>query len=380
MSGTRHGEERGPFGIDTRRALITAGVAVVLGLGALALLSQATNLGKAIDAFTRADKPWFAGLAAGELVAYAGYTVGYRTVARACGGPILGAWTALRLAVIGFGAYVLAAGAGPLGVDFWALHRAGEGVHAAGRRVIAMNILEWLLLGSATAAAAVANIAGAGHRAPLAVSVGWLTAVPAFVAAALVLSDPRRRLERLPLGEEPADPRWLTRERLEWAWVKVRKGFADAIGAIGFVRVLLAHPFRYAGAFAGFALYWAGDLFALEAAARALGHPLGPTDLLLAYATGYVVAAAPLPAGAAGFAEASTAGALHLVGVPLGTAIFAVFLFRLFTFWLPILPAVAFLSQLRALHRELPHAERERDAPCDVGVEEGEDGRAHLPV
>jgi hypothetical protein len=81
-------------------------------------------------------------------------------------------------------------------------------------------------------------------------------------------------------------------------------------------------------------------------------------------ATGYVVTSAPLPAGAAGFSEAATAGTLSLVGLPLGTAIFAVFLYRAFTFWLPLIPAALLLPHVRGLAAELERAPREENAPC----------------
>jgi hypothetical protein len=158
----------------------------------------------------------------------------------------------------------------------------------------------------------------------------------------------------------------LDRERLRWLWVKAKKGFADAIGGLVLLRLLLAHAVRYAGAPAGFAVYWLGDMLTLYSGVQAFGGTLNPFALALAYATGYVVTSAPLPAGAAGFSEAATAYSLHLVGVPLGVAIVAVVLFRFFTFWLPIPLALAVLPRVRALSEELPELPREEDPPCEL--------------
>ena len=357
------------FGVDRKRALIALVAAAVLGVGALALIGQATNLGGAVHAVAQANKAWFVGLLGGELVAYAGYTLGYRTIARACGGLLFPYWLTLRLVIASFGAYVLASSAGGLGVDYWALHHGGDGPHRAGRRVLAFNILEWGVLGGFATGAAVVELLRGGD-APLQMTVAWLVATPAATAAGLWTSAGRRGRRLASLPRDEPDPRgWLTRERLHWLASKARSGFADAIGALLFLRMLLARPIRYRGAPLGFAVYWLGDLFTLYAAVRALGGHIGGAALVLAYTTGYVVTSLPLPAGAAGFSEASTAYSLHAVGVPLGTALFAVLLYRIFTFWLPIAPALAVLPHVRALADRLPDTPREPNPPCRLELE-----------
>jgi uncharacterized membrane protein YbhN (UPF0104 family) len=363
------------FGIDRRRALIAIGGAAVLGFGALALISQATSVGHAADAVAHANKAWFVGLLGGELVAYAGYSAGYRTIARACGGLVFPYWTTVQLVIASFGAYVIASSAGGLGVDFWALHHGGDGPHRAGRRVLAFNILEWAVLGVFAALAAVVELLRGG-RAPLEMAIAWIAVTPAATAAALWVSagGRGRRLASLPC--ETVDPTgWLTRRRLRWLASKARAGFADAIGALLFLRMLLGRPHRYASAPLGFALYWLGDLFTLYAGLRALGGHVGGAALVLAYTTGYVVTSSPLPAGAAGFAEASTAFSLHAVGVPLGTAVLAVLLYRVFTFWLPIAPALAVLPHVRALADRLPETPREANPPCELELDRAGAGR-----
>ena len=373
MAHDEDDEQRGDeiLGFDRKRALITVGVAFVLAFGALALIGQGQSFGKAIDAFRQANKWWFVGLFAGQILTYGGYSWGYRTIARACGGPRLPYRWTLQLTFVSFGAYVLASSAGGLGVDLWAVNRAGEEIHVAGRRILAFNILEWAILAAFACLAAVAVLAGAGHMAPFAMSIGWLAVVAAAVAAGLWISSPSRRgrYEKLPVGEEPDDPGWLSTERVVWLWVKAKKGFADSIGALGFMRMLLSHPVRYGGAPLGFAIYWIGDLVTLYSGIRALGGEIGGADLVLAYATGYVVTSAPLPAGAAGFAEATTAYALHAVGLGLGTAIFAVFLYRAFTFWLPLIPAGITLPRVRKLNDRLPDVERDPDPPCRLELD-----------
>jgi uncharacterized membrane protein YbhN (UPF0104 family) len=45
---------------------------------------------------------------------------------------------------------------------------------------------------------------------------------------------------------------------------------------------------------------------------------------------------------------------LHAVGVPLAPALLAAFLYRLFAFWLPILPALLLLPTVPQLVEDLP--------------------------
>lgn len=357
------------FGVDRKRALLAIGAAAVLGFGAIALIAQATHVGRAADAVAHANKAWFAGLLGGELVAYAGYSLGYRTIARACGGLVFPYWTTVQLVIASFGAYVIASSAGGLGVDFWALHHGGDGPHRAGRRVLAFNILEWGVLGAFAVAAGAVELVRGGH-APAAMAIAWIVAVPSATTAALWTSAGARgrRLASLP-RREPGPCGWFTRDRLHWLASKVRAGFADAVGALLFLRMLLARPARYRSAPLGFAVYWLGDLFTLYAGLRAVGGDIGGAALVLAYTTGYVVASSPLPAGAAGFSEASTAYSLHAAGVPLGTALLAVLLYRVFTFWLPIAPALGVLPHVRALADRLPETPREENPPCELELE-----------
>jgi uncharacterized membrane protein YbhN (UPF0104 family) len=278
--------------IDARKAAKALGIATVLGMAAVGVIGAVTDSGKMLDAVRKAQPAWFAVAVLGQVCAYTGYIVAYRSISRARGGPCLGYWTAGRAVAVGFGAFVLGASAGGLAVDFWVLHRAGESVHQATRRVLALNTVQWLVLGTY-----------------------------ATVSAALVL--------------------------------------------VGLVRYVVTHPLRQPGAIAGFALYWLGDMFTLYAALRAFGVELDPAALVLAYATGYVIVVLPLPAGAGGAAEVAMAFALHLVGVPLGTAILASFAYRFYTVWLPLVPALLFLPAVRGLADDLPHTPR----PAHAGAE-----------
>jgi hypothetical protein len=79
---------------------------------------------------------------------------------------------------------------------------------------------------------------------------------------------------------------------------------------------------------------------------------------VLAFATGYVATALPLPGGGSGGIEAALAFSLHAGGRALAPALLAALVYRFFTFWLPLLPALALLPSDQAAQQELPRFAR----------------------
>jgi uncharacterized membrane protein YbhN (UPF0104 family) len=353
------------LGVDKRKALASVGIALLLAVGAVTLVGKLADFDELLAALRKADKTWFPICLAGLVSAYAGYILGYREVARMHGGPRLPFFTIARIVGIGFGANVLGSAAGGLAVDFWALHRAGTSPHESARRVLGFNTLEWALLGTFAAVAALVVLAGRGEGAPLAMTLPWLVGVPLCMAGAVWVSS-AKRVGRFSKVDERAPERrgrdvsaWL-----RWLRVKARKGFADAIGGVVVARHLVTHPRRHPAGVLGFAVYWFGHVLTLWAALRAFTHgtQLVLAALVLAFATGYVATALPLPGGGSGGIEAALAFSLHGVGVPLAPALLGVLVYRFFTFWLPLLPALALLPTVKQLNRELPRVPRERAA------------------
>lgn len=345
MSG--HAER---LGIDRRKAILTAVLALLLAVLVVGVVGQVTSFRDMLQALRDANGWWFPVGLAGELAAYAGYIVAYRDIARADGGPRMSLWTVTRVVGVGFGAFVAGSSFGTLGVDYWALHRAGDPRHKAARRVLALNTLEWAVLAVAAALAGVLLLAGIDGEAPAAMELAWAIVVPACVAAALWVTSPSR------VNRFTSLPRRDLRPRI---WRAVRVGLADSIGGVVLVRTILASPRRYPFAVLGFPVYWAGDILTLYAAIRAFDARVGLFPLVLAYTTAYVVTSLPLPAGGAGGVEAGLAFSLHAVGVALAPALLATLVYRFFTLWLPLGVAVLALTQVRKLAEELPHVEHE---------------------
>ncbi len=78
------------------------------------------------------------------------------------------------------------------------------------------------------------------------------------------------------------------------------------------------------------------DFLSLLAAIAALGIESRPALVLLAFATASWLGMIPITPGGLGFVEAGLGGLLVLSGVPAVEAVSVTFLYRLFSFWLPI--------------------------------------------
>jgi glycosyltransferase 2 family protein len=85
----------------------------------------------------------------------------------------------------------------------------------------------------------------------------------------------------------------------------------------------------------------------LDASIRAFGGSMGFTTVAVVFLTGNALgSAAPTPGGL-GAVEGALSLGLTLAGLPAGTATSAVLMFRLLTFWLPVLPGWAAFTHLQ---------------------------------
>jgi hypothetical protein len=70
---------------------------------------------------------------------------------------------------------------------------------------------------------------------------------------------------------------------------------------------------------------------------------------VLAYSGGYVLTRRALPAAGAGLVEVALTLALTGMGMQFSRALLGVLVYRLFNFWLPIIPALAYMPAIRDL-------------------------------
>ena len=342
--------------LDRRKTIVALVIAAALSAGAVGAVGEVADYGKLVDAFRRADGSRLALCLVGELAAYAGYLLAYRTVAAVAGGPLLRYRDALRVVTLGFGAFLVGSAAGALGIDFYAMKKAGATTREAARRSLALNTLDGSGLMAFAFVAGVVLLARGASGSAFSMALAWVCAVPAAVAgAAWVTSGARgERFVRF-----PDDTHGLRS--------KVRTGFAETIGGVVLVRQVVMHPVRYAGGVLGYPLFWLGDFFILWMALYAFGVSLDPPALVVAEATAWVLTLLPLPAGGSGAAEAAMTFTLHAVGVPLSHALSAAIVYRVISFWLPVVPALLLVPQVRSLQRGLEASERAEPDP-DVAL------------
>ena len=301
-------------------AAVATGIAAIAVL-AIARVTGADAVGRAFEDF---NPGWIALIAGAELLTYPAYVVAYRSVARVHGHAPLSLPLVSRIVVAGFGPFSIGGG---FGLDRKALEALHEDERSARVRVIALGVLEWAVLAPITCVISIvfliqgANIIGS-------LLWPWALGVPLGFGFALWASAPQRidRLSRL------------GGKRREWA--------NNVLDGVGVLRMLIAEPRVWAGAWLGTALYWAADISAFYGGLRTFGLDPSPGKVILAYATGYAATRRSLPLGGAGITEFLMTYALYWVGEPLAPALAAVVAYRSFNFLLAAAPALLANHQL----------------------------------
>jgi uncharacterized membrane protein YbhN (UPF0104 family) len=277
---------------------------------------------------------WWAAVALGaEAVAYFGYILAYREVARAEEGAELDLTSTAAVVATGFGVFVASGG---FALDEAVLRSAGVSEREARARVLGLGALEYVVLAPAAMAAAIYVVVF--HRPDIdpALTFPWIIGVPIGFAAAAVLMLNRHRLTR----------------RKGW-----RAHVANAVEALNLVRRMTLSPIPFGFAYFGMALYWAGDIACLWAALHVFFQEPPPLAILvLGYATGYALTRRTLPLGGAGVVDTLLPLSLVWLGIAFAPAVVAVVVYRFMNLWLPMIPALAGLPTLKQLSRRRPRS------------------------
>jgi uncharacterized membrane protein YbhN (UPF0104 family) len=320
------------------------GAALAVAVAGTFAVAHAAGYQSMLGSLHRMHAVWLAACFGSQVVAYAGYVLAVWSIARLDDGPRLPFALTARTVVAGFGVYAATHSSGGFAVDYWALRRSGLPRGEAIRRVLGLGALEYAVLAPAALISALFLLAGGGDHVRDAMTLPWLLVIPGFVAAAWVTSP--KRVARL------CDPR---------SGGRFREGIAHAVAGVATLRAMAARPVRHGAGAVGVALYWLGDIACLWAALSLFGAELSIPALILAYATGYVLTRRSLPLGGAGIVEVLMTFALVWVGLPITAAALGVVVYRIFNFWLPILPALAVLPTVKQLRRDFAAAERMLD-------------------
>jgi uncharacterized membrane protein YbhN (UPF0104 family) len=319
--------------------LLTVVVVVGLEFAATGGLVWWAGWDQVESALSRENAIWFAVCAAGQLVAYLGYALGLRATAGVEGGIELPFPAALAVVSVGFGPMFSANPSGGFSVDYLTLREAGMGARKAFDRVLALSALEYAVLAPAVAVCGVLVFLGIGGSAPASVTLPWLAVIPGVLGAAWLTSA--RRGERFAYSARGG---WFHR------------GLAHFVAALAIVRSLLVSGHRYGWAFLGAALYWFGDIVTLWAALRVFDLHLPIAVLVLAYGTGWALTRRSLPFGGPGLVEILLAYVLTWFDVRFAAAAAGVVAYRMFNFWLALLPAWAVLPFSRRLEEQVAAA------------------------
>jgi uncharacterized membrane protein YbhN (UPF0104 family) len=284
---------------------------------------------------------WLLVCLAGELVAYGGYALTIRDMARVDAGSDPGLRASAKVVVGGFGVFAATRGSGGFAVDYWAFRKEGATRRDALARVLGLGFLEYAVLSVAALLASALLFFGLDGHAGYATTLPSLLILPVAAAALWATSPVRvRRLSRPQTGA-------------------VRRRLANGVAGAAYVRRLLLSPREHGLGVLGNATYWAGDILCLWAALQCAGNDrIGLSSLVLAYSGGYVLTRRSLPAGGAGIVELALTLALSGMGLAFAPALGGVILYRLFNFWLPIVPALFLIPALKELRLRLRAAER----------------------
>src|SRR5262249_44982683 len=277
-------------------------VLLAAGLATAALFGLAWSAGfdRILEGLAHPRWPWLGVAVCGEIVAYLGYTLAYREVARAEGGAELGVPRAAALVAVGFGAFVHGGG---FALDRAALQRAGLSEAEARGRVLGLGALEYAVLAPATLVAAVVILLRHQAVSP-SLTLPWVVGVP--VGAALALGALR-------LG---------SRTRLR-RYVGTR--LRHCLDSLRLVLLLIASPRRHGLAVARLVAYSRAAIFSLSSPLPTFSAQPPPlAQLIVGYSTGYALTRRALPLGGAGVVEALLPLALSCLGIAFASALLAV--------------------------------------------------------
>lgn len=323
-----------PRGFDRRTIRRRSIQAVVVFVVIFAIALLAPGLGQVRELLGRAEPSWLILGLVLEGLSFASYIVMFRPIF--CRGMGWRRSWQIGGAELAMGSLVPASGAGGVAFGAWILNGAGMDPRRIARRSVAfllikssVNFVAVLVIGTAMAL-------GVGPHRSL-----WLTAVPAFAAAAflgLVFS-----LSRLPPGEPARDESGPRR----W-WSETRAALIT--GTDEALSILRGRDLAVIGGAIG---YWIFDNAVLWASFKAFGLSPPITIILIGYLIGQLGGLLPIPGGIGGI-DGGLIGTLIVYGVDAAGVAAAVLAYRFILFWLPLLVGGIAFADLR---RHMPRAD-----------------------
>jgi len=319
----------GPLGLfahhrehEPQHLVILMLLAGALSLSATIVVAWVAGFVAVAHVARHANYFWFPFALVGAFVAHIGYVFAYREVAHVDRGTRIGTLRAGAVVAAGFGMFFPRGG---FAVDLEALEDLGVPTEEARIRVLGLGSLEYAVLATGACTCAILMLLS-GDPTHRAVPLSWVIGVPVGTFLAILAVAHRDWLCRGPM--------------------KIMRPFLDALYIVG---LIVAAPRRHGlKAVTGMAFYWAGEVFVLWVCLAAFTRQLPSIPaVVVGYATGYALTRRTLPLAGAGAVELLLPFALSWVGFPLAAAVLAVFAYRVFNLWLPVVPAVVGVIALR---------------------------------
>src|SRR4051812_39066931 len=312
-----------PIGRVSARQVIVLVVASAVMVAGLVVIAPA--LADLPDVWTKLGDGhlgWLALALVLETLSFVGHAILFRAVSVEGGGTRVGLRASTEITLAGHAATRLfaSAGAGGIALTAWALKKSGmEARDVAARMTTFMVLLYSVYMGSLLFGGVglyTGIIPGGGSFAMTMVPAIFGAVVIAIVAAAQLVKPGEGRIRRVlaPVGDGVRDARRL-----------VRNGNPGLLGAV---------------------MWWAFDIATLWACFEAFGAAPAVGVLVVGYFVGMLANTLPLPGGVGGV-DGGMIGAFVAFGVDPGAAIVAVLAYRVFSFWLPIVPGALAFGSLR---------------------------------
>jgi putative heme transporter len=287
---------------------------------------------------------WLGGAAILEILSFCGYIALFRAVFVHRTSRI-GWKVSYEITMAGLAATRLfaAAGAGGIALTAWALRRSGMERRLVASRMIAFNVLLYVVYMGVLVIDGVGLYVGAWPgRHPFAITI-----VPAIFGASVIIiflcvSLLPRDFDRLVASRSKGEGKTHGLAR--------RLATVPSAAATG-IRTAIALVRSGDPGLLGAVAWWGFDIATLWACFHAFGYSPPKGVIVMAYFVGWIANVLPLPGGIGGV-EGGLIGALTAFGVNLQSAVVAVLAYRAFSFWLPTIPgAIAYFQLRRTVHR-----------------------------
>jgi hypothetical protein len=313
-------------GTVTLLALVA--IAVVLELAAGAGLAYLAGFSRVRVVLLSFNPVWVAVVFGALLVSFTGYLGAYWGIFRVEAGRSLSRRQIAMVAAAGFGGF-LASGGGAL--ERYALEKAGADRGDARARLLALAGLEQGVLALGACGTAIAVLASASSQPTAGFTIPWaVIPVPGLVLAFWAAEHYRHRFAG-------------------------QSGWRGALGtflvSVHLIRELVIHPWPWASASVGMALFWAADGFAAWSALAAFGLRMNPAAFFVGFATGMVFTRRTGPLAGAGILALVLPLTIWASGAPFAAAVVGVFVYRLLCIVLPLPLSLAVLPALRDLDK-----------------------------